>query len=276
MKIIKYIRFIIPAVALSLYSCSMAITCIDEAVLQPSTPTDSILIVRDQARLGDGHAYLQRAHRYHDGNGVEHDFLTMWNMLEMTIQYGAIDSSETFLMSYPAEDPDRLLAEAMTDIEAARCDLAMEVAERLDLQNHPYASFIRGAIAMKENNDEESLSHLRIAADNGVIMAEMIIAVIERGRDAIWTFADRVPILYCYMARNCAERSTLSDDKDYSEQQDEQAAYYYRKAYEQLCLDDIGVRWLYNYYVHLETTGSTAADGAMKENLRLLTTRIAH
>lgn len=276
MKIIKFIRFIIPAVTLSLYSCSMAITCIDESVLPPSTPTDSILIFREQARLGDGHAYLQLARRYHDGNGVEHDFLTMWNMLEMAIQYGAIDSSATFLMSYPAEDPDRLLAEAMTDIGTARCDLAMEVAERLDLLNHPYAFLIRGAIAQKENNDEESLSHLRIAADNGIVIAEMLIAVAERGRDALWTFADRVPILYCFMARNYADSYNVVTGDGCTDEQAGLAAYYYRKAYENLCLDDVGVRWLYNYYVHLETTGSTAADGTMKENLRLLTTRIAH
>ena len=229
---------------------------------------DSITILKEQARMGDGQAYLQLARCYHDGFGVEHDFLAMWTMAKMAVQYGAISRSEDFLADYAPDDPDRILMEAMQDTGRRHSKEILKKTETLDSRNKAYAALIKGCLALTDNRKEEAMDLLRLASADGCVLADMAIALNERGSEAVYDFADRMPMLYCAIARG---RITT----DFSPAEEEQVAHYYRLADEHLCLDDIGVRWLHGYYEHRAQTDSLSVDSTELHRLRILREKLA-
>ena len=58
----------------------------------------------EQARWGDGQAYLKLADLYHKGQGVQQDFLGTISMLAMADQYGAISNLEDYMKTLRPAD----------------------------------------------------------------------------------------------------------------------------------------------------------------------------
>ena len=257
-------------VLLSVTSCSQAFLSTEKQELHMMTVPvshDSIAVLSERARQGDGQAYLQLARCYHDGYGVEHDFLMMWCMMQMATQYGAVSSSDAFLEAYPTSDPDRMLFEAMDDVGWKRYGEARQKADALAQCNKAYAALISGAIALETDSVSEALAFFRVAADGGCLLGEIALAVAERGREAVCDYADRMPMLYCQMARECFTTSV-------SHEEDERAAYYYRLADKYLCLDEVGIRWMHGYCEHKAKTGNPDADTTELTRLSILHSKL--
>lgn len=77
---------------------------------------DSVIAYRQQARQGDGDAYLKLARCYHDGRGVERDYLTMLAMVANAAHYLSFPMEE-FINSLPRHSEYRLLYEGMEAAE---------------------------------------------------------------------------------------------------------------------------------------------------------------
>lgn len=268
----KYIFSITAAsVLLALSGCSETNLLIDElplpVVATAANEQDSLTTIREQARQGDGQAYLQLARRHHDGNGVERDILKMWEMAQMAAQYGAISRGEEFFATYPSDDPERMLYEAVNDASEDRFDAALRKADSLAEQNHAYATLIWGSVAIAQHKSEEGMGLIRLAAEEGLTLATLLVTLAEKGRSAIGECADLMPSVYCRIARQ-----HLSYEPD--TQNIELVTHYYRMADAHLCLDDMGVRWMRDYYENLEKTGSSEANSAELKRLNVLCERM--
>lgn len=262
--------FITATALLMVSSCSDYLQTSDDATIVTAMVInwqDSITCYREKAREGDGNAYLQLASCYHEGYGVHHDFMMAYAMAKMAEQYGGLTKWEEFFLSMPADDPDRLTMEAMDDIGYLRRDEALQKADLLAAQKRPEADLIRGAVALEEGRKDEALRLFTLAAENGCPLAQMAVSVTEDVQKAKREFADRLPLIYCRLARECFE---TDDDSA----KDERAAIYYRMADEHLCLDQYGVRWLLNYYEHWAKQGRPVADSLEIVRLRSLITKM--
>ena len=238
------------------------------AIVRQTCWSDSVTHYRSLARQGDGQAYLRLAQCYHEGKGVEKDFVMTWQMAQMAEQYGGIAHGKDFFKALPDDAPDRLLMEAMDDIGSLQREKALLAADRLAAQAHPYADLIKGAVAMEEDRPEEATALLRSAASQGCLLAAMAVSVLSEGKDALYDYAEQLPLLYCELARQCFK-------SDFSPAEDDLAAAYYLMADERLCLDRIGVRWLLDYYEHQAANGQLAANDPRLEHLRLLRQHLA-
>ncbi len=94
-----------------------ALSVIHDAAMVKAGIVDTVAQYRAAARQGDGHAYLALARCYWQGKGVDCNFLMAWQMARMAVQYGGIASVDDFYDSLPADDPFRLLIEAMDDVD---------------------------------------------------------------------------------------------------------------------------------------------------------------
>ena len=87
---------------------------LNEQKFSESTMLNSYL---EKARWGDGTAFLKLAECYHDGIGVESDFLGTLTMLMMADQYGVTNSNiEEYLMSLPDTDNTKMVFEAIAKV----------------------------------------------------------------------------------------------------------------------------------------------------------------
>lgn len=250
--------------------CSEHVVSVDEApVYHPISANwqDSLATYRDQALQGSGDAYLKLATCYHEGRGVPHDYLMAYSMVQMAEQYGGVENWMDFFNAMPADDPDRLLMEAINDIDNQQPDEALRKAELLAAKGHSEADFVRGAVALDEGRKEEALTHFTLAAEKGDPLAQLAISVIKEKKQAKLTFADRMPLFYCDLARECFH-------SDFDPAEDEQAANFYRMADSLLCLDRHGVHWLLGYYEHQSNHGHPSADSLTIARLRTLSTKL--
>ena len=270
----NYLLAFAAAVVLLCSGCSEAYLEADNGSGRPASGmeqagwADSVAHYRSLAGQGDGQAYLHLAQCYHEGKGVEADFVMTWQMVQMAEQYGGIAHGKDFFKALPDDAPDRLLMEAMDDIGNLQREKALLVADRLTAQAHPYADLVKGAVAMEEDRLDEATALLRSAAGQGCLLAAMAVSVLSEGKDALFDYAEQLPLLYCELARQCFK-------SDISPAEDEQAAAYYLQADERLCLDRTGVRWLLGYYEHQVANGQMAASDPRLEHLRLLNSRLA-
>ena len=240
----------------------------DVATAQVENWSDSVAHYRALARQGDGQAYRALAQCYHDGHGVEHDYLSMLVMLSMASQYGVTNHLDEFFALMAPDDPDRLLTEGISAIESSQYEDALEKAAILEKQSATYALFLKGIIALEQGRNDEALCILNRAAEEGCILAQIVIASIAEGTRGLYVFCDQMPMLFCEMARD----SYLEDDDP---EEFQRAARYYRMADERLCLDSKGVRWLLAYYEHCAKVGQPAASDGEIQRLRIMASRLA-
>lgn len=248
--------------------CTEKLTTEESLAVENVGRHDNVSCYREQARMGDAEGYRQLARCYHDGDGVEHDFLMMWQMLLMVEQYDSTFEPDEFIQALPADDSDRLLKEAMDAFDRGQYALAQEKADLLAAQQHPDAAIIRGAMAFEDGNEEEALRIFREAADNGSLLSQVLLDYDRDDQKKLQHWAPYMPSLYCQLAREC-----FTSECDLRE--DEQAASYYRLADSLLCLDATGVRWLLGYSEHMEKIGRPVCDRKELERLRILTDRLA-
>lgn len=270
----KHNALLIMAAALMLMccGCSEQLLNVDDALTSAESVRanwqDSIASYTERARLGDGDAYLRLAYCYHEGKGVEKNFYMSYAMAQMAEQYGGITKRDDFFHSLPDVDPDRLLVEALDDVDHVRSDEALQKAELLAAQDHPEADLVRGVVALDNSRKDEAIALFHQAADKGSPLARLALGIIDESRRAIIEFAEQYPTLYCVFARDVID----TDDNDYRDENT--VAAYYRKAYDHLCLDRYGVSWLLDYYERQSSIGNPVADSLDIERLRTMQSRL--
>ena len=222
---------------------------------------DSVDAYKQRVRTGDAMAYLSLAHCYHKGLGVKHDFVNILMMMVMAKEYGVRNAWELFTSKLNANDPDFIQLKALEDVGHKRYDEALQKAALLGSLGDPAAELIMGGVAMERNDNEEAMRLFRLSADKGNKLARIAISKYEPGTENGLAIAEYCPLLYCELARDCFK-------SDFSPREDEQAAYYYQKAYDALCLDHVGARWLLGYYKYMAQKNLLAVDTTIISNLQ--------
>ena len=268
----KKVFFIIMTSALLLVcqGCSENLLMGDERVEPLATDVnhhDNVTRYQEQARWGDGKAYLKLASCYHEGLGVERNLLLTMSMVKMAVLYGGINSWMDFFLSLPDDDPDRLLVEALEDASKGRYDEVLQKAELMDKLGIADADFVRALTRKGGSNIEEEMALLHNAKRKGSVLAGLVISIAKDERLAMEEYAEQMPILYCELARECHKSG-------YDSEIEEQTANLYRKADERLCLDYNGAKWLLSYYEHQAEIGKPIVDDQEICRLRSLVEKL--
>lgn len=194
----------------------------------------------EQARWGDGQAFLKLADCYRDGNGVEKDFAGMISMLVQASEYGGIDSMEDYMKKMPEGSDFRIIFDAIDKFEKKQTDEANLMAEQLIAQGSPDGYTVQGIMAIERGDTLEGRRLMGQAAAQGSTFAELILFFSEWNThntpNIKWLkeLSDKMPIVNVILAKFYAK----------SEREENLAAHYYLKADEKAFLGKKGARWL--------------------------------
>ena len=194
----------------------------------------------EQARWGDGQAFLKLADCYRDGNGVEKDFAGMISMLVQASEYGGIDSMEDYLKKMPEDSDFRMVFDAIDKFEKKQTDEANLMAEQLIAQGSPDGYTVQGIMAIERGDTLEGRRLMEQAAAQGSTFAELMLFFPEWNAhntlniERLKELSDKMPIVNVILAKFYAK----------SERNEHLAAHYYLKADEKAFLGKKGARWL--------------------------------
>ena len=145
----KYL-FAIMAVLLALVSCTDS-QFLDEnpGNLSELSSSNEINDLIEQARWGDGQAFVKLADCYRDGNGVKQDFVGMLTMLAQADEYGGISSMEDYLRTLPEGSDFKLIFDAVENYEKKNVEEATAMFEQLIAKGSPDGYAVQGIIAVE-------------------------------------------------------------------------------------------------------------------------------
>ena len=202
----------------------------------------------EQAKWGSGEAYLKLAQCYHDGDGVERDFVTMLCMVEMAQQYGSVKSFGDYMQTLPPESEYKLLFDAINHIYDREYDMANAMAERLIEQGCAEGYAVEGILAMERKDSIEVKHYFEQAANMGSNFAELLLCVKDWKNSLDFDIArlvvlsNRIPVANLMLAAHYADLT--NSEKNY----DKMASHFYLKADKSGLLGKKNARWLLNYY----------------------------
>ena len=194
----------------------------------------------EQARWGDGQAFLKLADCYRDGNGVEKDFVGMLCMLAQAREYGGIDCMEDYLKKLPEGSDFKMIFDAINKFEDTQIDEANLMAEQLIAQGSPDGYTVQGVMAIKRGDTLGGRRLMEQAAVQGSTFAELILFFSEWNTHntpnikRLKELSDKMPLANAILAKFYAK----------SERNEQLAAHYYLKADEKAFLGKSGARWL--------------------------------
>lgn len=194
----------------------------------------------EQARWGDGQAFLKLADCYRDGNGVEKDFAGMISMLVQASEYGGIDSMEDYMKKMPEGSDFRIIFDAIDKFEKKQTDEANLMAEQLIAKGSPDGYTVQGIMAIERGDTLEGRRLMGQAAAQGSTFAELILFFSEwnthntPNMERLKELSDKMPLANVILAKFYAK----------SEREENLAAHYYLKADEKAFLGKKGARWL--------------------------------
>ena len=194
----------------------------------------------EQARWGDGQAFLKLADCYRDGNGVEKDFVGMISMLVQASEYGGIDSIEDYMKKMPEGSDFRIIFDAIDKFEKKQTDEANLMAEQLIDKGSPDGYTVQGIMAIERGDTLEGRRLMGQAAAQGSTFAELILFFSEWNTHntpnikRLKELSDKMPLANAILAKFYAK----------SERNEHLAAHYYLKADEKAFLGKKGARWL--------------------------------
>jgi cell division protein FtsI (penicillin-binding protein 3) len=204
----------------------------------------------EQARWGNGDAYLKLAEFHRSGTGVRQDFLGTISMLAMADQYGGIKSIEDYMVQLPAEDNLKLFFTAMENFERKNIEEAKAVTEKLVTSGYPEGYTLQGIMAVERGDTIEGKRLIGLAKEQGSTFAELLTAALSDWRggkhpsiESLNLLTDRIP-LACKLLGDVYAGVDGNSTKN-----EELAAMYYRKADEGACLGKRAAGWLLNYYM---------------------------
>lgn len=201
----------------------------------------------EQARWGNGDAYLKLAELYHRGDAVSQDFLSSLSMLAMADQYGGISSIENYMKSLPSEDNFKLFYDALECLEKKNNSEALEITDRMISNGFVEGYTLKGIINVEQGDTLEGKRVLSHAVEQGSTFAELLLAALPDwhgatapGIESLTPLAERIP-LACKLLGD-----VYADDKGNANE--EIAAMFYKKSDEHGMLGRQEARWLLGYY----------------------------
>ena len=245
----KKILFVLVTMVMSLVSCTdqqfLDETLANKALLPAENEFNALI---EQARWGDGQAFLKLADCYRDGKGVEKDFVGMLSMVAQADEFGGIRQMEDYLKEMPEGSDFRIIFEAVEKYENKQVEDARMMSEQLISKGVPDGYFVQGFIAIESGDTLGGLRMMEQAASMGSNLGNLMLCIPEfqggKKPDVarLAELAERMPIINIILARHY-----WGDDNEniYDEQM---AAHYYLKADEHACLDRRGARWLLGYH----------------------------
>ena len=213
----------------------------------PVCHADSVDSYRNQARQGNGKAYLKLACCYHDGTGVQRDYLTMEAMVALATETTGITMKE-FTVKLPEDDEYRLIYTGIeaalanddktawlshTALESMGCDAEAEIIRylRADTTTNRLAAF-RHFYKMASTKDCPLKQVLACLA--AIDVGDYAFAILRLPR-----LAEVSPALWVSLGHLYNRYGAIHNDS--------LAAHYYAKADRLALLSPMERRWLANY-----------------------------
>lgn len=245
----KKILFMLVTMVMSLVSCTNQ-QFVDELAggkAELSTANEFKTLV-EQARWGDGQAFLKLADCYRDGKGVEKDFVGMLSMVAQADEFGGIRRMEDYVKEMPEGSNFRMIFEAIEKFEDKQIEEAKRMSEQLISKGVPDGYFVQGFMAIESGDTLGGLQLMEQAASQGSNLGNLMMRIPEfqggKNPDVakLAELAEKMPIINIMLARHYWGHD---DENTFDEQL---AAHYYLKADEHACLDRRGARWLLGYH----------------------------
>lgn len=245
----KKILFVLVTMVMSLVSCTDQ-QFVDELAGDKVglSTTNEISALVEQARWGDGQAFLKLADCYRDGKGVEKDFVGMLSMVAQADEFGGIRRMEDYLEEMPEGSDFRMIFEAIEKVEDKQVEEAKMMSEQLISKGVPDGYFVQGFMAIESGDTLSGLRLMEQAASQGSNLGNLMSCIPEfqggKNPDVakLAKLAEKMPIINIILARHYWGHD---DNNTFDEQM---AAHYYLKADEHACLDRRGARWLLGYH----------------------------
>ena len=212
------------------------------------TPESNVATLMENARWGDGQAYVKLADCYRDGKGVKQDFVNMLAMASFADEYGGLKHIDDYLSALPEDSEYKLVFDAMEKFSGNKQGEGLAMAEELIERDCAEGYAIKGIILSEQGNREEGKPLLEQAAEKGSGFANLYLCMPDlKGTEnpdiaRLTALAERMPLA------NACLGKIFSGKNDESRKDERLAAYYYMKADKKACLPKDGARWLLAYH----------------------------
>lgn len=211
-------------------------------------PHDSIMSLLQQARWGDGKAYLKLADCYRDGFGVKKDFLGMIIMAEIAEKRGGIRKADDYISDLSDGHEYKTLFLLMNEYTPYIQESADSVMQVLRENGSPEAQTLLGLVMMDQGDAIAAKNIIEEAANQGCSLAKLLLAVpdwkgkVKADATKLALIAEQIPLAYYILGNLYYE----PDDNGKTDKQ--LAVEYYLKAEEQAVLGQCGAERVLDYY----------------------------
>lgn len=236
----------------TLIMIAAAVSCIvgcqkkGAASLEQEALTDSIVVLQEEARMGDSTAYLRLAALWLQDENVERGTLQALAMASQAEEWGAVASWYDWALSMPKYLAVHHVAEVLQDVSYHRFAEARAKSKRLtNMGLHP--DWIETMIAMEKNQKEKAVSMSQQMIADGSLMGRTLYCLVTEDKDSLLSLAEELPIIYVFLAEKAHREEHGKDPDEISEN----VPRYYLKADSNACLNREGARILLGYYQHL-------------------------
>ena len=212
------------------------------------TPQDSVVSLLNQARWGDGSAYLKLADCYRDGFGVKKDFFGMFMMAEIAKNRGSIQKVEEYICNLPDGCEFKSLVQLMDNYKFNDEESTDSVMQALRENGSPEAQTILGFVMMDQGDTLTAKNLINEAANQDCSLAKLFLTVpdwngvVRPDAAKLAVIAEQIPLAYCILGDFYYE----PDENGNTDKQ--LAVEYYMKAEEHAVLGRHGAERVLDYY----------------------------
>lgn len=212
------------------------------------TPQDSVVSLFNQARWGDGSAYLKLADCYRDGFGVKKDLLGMFTMAGIAKRRGAIQTVEEYFCNLPDGNEFKSLAQLMYNHKFYDQESTDSVIQSLRDNSTLEAQTFLGLVMMDQGDTLTAKNLINEAANQDCSLAKLLLTipdwkgVVRPDATKLAVIAEQIPLAYCILGDFYYE----PEEKGNTNKQ--LAVEYYMKAEEHAVLGRHGAERVLDYY----------------------------
>ena len=241
--------FVLVIVLNTLFGCSDQ-HFVDDTLVSKAPPVadNDFYNLIEQARWGDGQAFLKLADCYRDGKGVDKDFVGMLSMVAQADEFGSIRQMGDYLKELPEGSDFRMIFDAIEKFEDKQVEEAKSITEQLLVGGSSDGYTVQGIMAIECKDTLEGLRLIEQAASEGSTFANLILCIpeLQGGKkpdvEKLKSMSEKKPYVNMILAK-----MYIGED-DEGMRDDRLAAHYYLKADENACLSKQGARWLLGYH----------------------------
>lgn len=212
------------------------------------TPQDSVVSLLNQARWGDGSAYLKLADCYRDGFGVKKDFFGMFMMAEIAKNRGSIQKVEEYICNLPDGCEFKSLVQLMDNYKFNDEESTDSVMQALRENDSPEAQTLLGFVMMDQGDTLTAKNLINEAANQYCSLAKLFLTVpdwngvVRPDAAKLAVIAEQIPLAY-YLLGNFYYEPDENGNTD-----KQLAVEYYMKAEEHAMLGRHGAERVLDYY----------------------------